>query len=362
MPFAGGPIEYVVTRSRGMLERDVSRIDRRLKRLLKESPLPGEVLSAFAGAGCTLDPDVAVQAMGGWKWRIATRGATYVVRDRGDHLLLSVERYPLVSGLIGRTGRASTRMSSAVRNHVFYATASARKRYLDRPSRKLINVGAGRWYVPGWKVIDYTADWYRYDPGFVDYPLDLTKKTRFPFEDDSVDLFYSEHVFEHFPDDVAVFAFAEIHRCLRPGGGFRIVVPDADVLYEKFADRDERFFSPWMNKYNATLTEAFILLVGYRETPLDEQAVERDFQALDEAAFFDRYTADLRYDYAKAGQHINWFNFDKMRSVLRSAGFEDVTLSSPQASRFPEIRGRRFDTRPHYSLHVDALKQPGRSG
>jgi len=362
MSSAGSAIDRFIKRSRGILESDVCQVDRRLKHLLKQSPLREELLSQFAALGCTLQPGSTVLSVGGWKWRIRGRRRTYVVRDRGDHLLVSRERVPAVSSLVGWTRRVLSRTSSTVRNQVFYATASARKRYVDRPTRKLINVGAGRWYVPDWRVIDYTGDWYRYGRRFVDYPLDLMTKTPFPFGDESVDLFYSEHVFEHFPNDVTAFTFAQMHRTLKRGGGFRIVVPDADLLWERYRHRDEHFFEPWMNRYNATLTEAFIILVGYREAPLDERAVERDFETLDRATFFDRYTTNLRYDYSRAGEHINWFNFEKMKRLLEDAGFGSVALSSPQQSRFPEIRGKGFDTRPHYSLHVDALKGPASSG
>jgi len=41
---------------------------------------------------------------------------------------------------------------------------------------------------------------------------------------------------------------------------------------------------------------------------------------------------------------------------LLGAGFTVVAHSEPQGSRFTQIRGPKFDTRPSYSLHVDAVK------
>jgi predicted SAM-dependent methyltransferase len=352
----GARIGNLARHARTFLENELFRIDPGLKRGLREHPLPETLRSAFAAHGHPLETTSAVVSASGWKWKIRSAGATYVVRNEGGHLSVSRERMPRLSQFIAKTLQVATKMFTAMRNRVFYVTAAVRKRYLDHPDKMMVNVGAGRWYVPGWKVVDYTGDWYRYGAGFVDYPLDLMKKGRFPFADESVDLFYSEHVFEHFPNDVAAFTFGELYRSLRSGGGVRIVVPDADILYAKFRARDERFFKPWMGSYNATLHEAFIVLVGFRDEPIDAGSVEHDFETLDEAAFFDRYTADLQYDYSRAGEHVNWFNFDKMRRMLHDAGFATVERSAPQSSRFPEIRGQRFDTRPHYSLHVDAVK------
>jgi hypothetical protein len=47
---------------------------------------------------------------------------------------------------------------------------------------------------------------------------------------------------------------------------------------------------------------------------------------------------------------------EKLARLLSDAGFASVELSSPQMSRFPETKGTKFDTRPTYSLHIDARK------
>lgn len=57
---------------------------------------------------------------------------------------------------------------------------------------------------------------------------------RLPFDDDAVDLVFSEYVFEHLPDPEA--ALAEIDRVLRPGGSFVVLVPNPDHYYARLAD------------------------------------------------------------------------------------------------------------------------------
>jgi predicted SAM-dependent methyltransferase len=361
-PLLGLPLGAALTVSarwhRRLLESERAHLDRRLRRQLKGRLLALDLKTAMAAVGCPVDDDATVEQASTWKWKVVDRRHAYVIRDEGDQLLVSRERAPHLSRLIDRAHSSSRESFQGIRDQAFYASALFRKRWTDRPGRLLINVGAGKWYQPGWKVIDHSGEWYRYSNHFVDYPLDLMKKERFPFAPGSVHLFYSEHVFEHFPDDVAAFTFREMHRSLAPGRGVRIVVPDADLLHERFRVRDQRFFQPWMDKYNVSMTGAFLLLFAFIDPPPDDAEVERDFEELERAAFFDRYASGLTYDYANAGEHINWFGFDKLERMLHDAGFAVVERSAPQQSRFPEIRGKRFDTRPHYSLHVDALK-PG---
>jgi len=354
--WAGVSLGSFTRLARSPLEVELFTADRKLKHLLKQGPISKIIADEFTAHGHHLDPRSAVVSSSGWKWRLRSGGRCYVIRDAKDRLEVSVERLPILGSLLSSTMAFVTGRMATASSRLFYAKAAFRKRHLDRPKKVLINVGAGKWYEPDWKVLDYSGSWYQYSEKFVDYPVDLMRMVPFPFDDRSVDLFYSEHVFEHFPNEVGAFSFREMYRSLKPGAGVRLVVPDADLLYEKFRMRDERFFEPWMEKYNATLPEAFVILVGYPEEPLRDEVVVRDFATLDKAVFFDRYTANLRYDYTRAGEHINWFNFEKMRQMLNAAGFGTVIRSSFQASRFPEIRGPRFDTRPHYSLHVDAIK------
>lgn len=63
---------------------------------------------------------------------------------------------------------------------------------------------------------------------------DLTR-TPYPFDDNSVDFFQSEDVFEHIPYAMLPAVFDEIFRILKPGALFRLSLPDyhCDVLYQR---------------------------------------------------------------------------------------------------------------------------------
>jgi GT2 family glycosyltransferase len=68
---------------------------------------------------------------------------------------------------------------------------------------------------------------------------DITNKH--PFDDNSVDIYQAEDVFEHIDYDQLEWIIKDIYRILKPGGLFRLSVPDyrCDVLYNRFI-RDEK--------------------------------------------------------------------------------------------------------------------------
>ena len=62
---------------------------------------------------------------------------------------------------------------------------------------------------------------------------DVTKKL--PLPDSCVDVFQSEDVFEHIPPEKLIAVINEIYRVLKPGGIFRLSLPDyrCDILYNR---------------------------------------------------------------------------------------------------------------------------------
>jgi hypothetical protein len=110
------------------------------------------------------------------------------------------------------------------------------------------------------------------------------------------------------------------------------------------------------------------------ETAAAEQ-IRRDYRDMSAEAFADHYTAIASREVQKhkAGNHINWFNYDKLAATLRETGFSEIYRSHPQGSRFKELRGEggwltlgdRFEIKrllgidtshPEESLFVEALK------
>ena len=113
-----------------------------------------------------------------------------------------------------------------------------KKRLLKpNPSKRRINIGGGKWYQPRWENVDFMDN-----DTFVDYQIDLRANVELPFQNDSVEIVFSSHCFEHISDENSLFTLCECYRVLAPGGTIRISVPDMDKAIEAFRRGDESFF------------------------------------------------------------------------------------------------------------------------
>lgn len=66
--------------------------------------------------------------------------------------------------------------------------------------------------------------------------FDVTEK--YPIPNDTIDAYQAEDVFEHIPYQYLVDAINEIYRILKPGGYFRLSVPD--YRFDEYANRVQR--------------------------------------------------------------------------------------------------------------------------
>jgi predicted SAM-dependent methyltransferase len=94
-----------------------------------------------------------------------------------------------------------------------------------------LHVGCGPNSKPGWVNIDF-------DQG-ADIRLDLREPL--PFPDNSVDMVYGEHFFEHLGLEEGTRFLGECLRVLRPGGRISLGVPNARFCMEDYVrgDRDD---------------------------------------------------------------------------------------------------------------------------
>ena len=72
--------------------------------------------------------------------------------------------------------------------------------------------------------VEYNSSNFRY--------MNLNK--RWSFEDNSVDVVYASHLFEHLSLKSAALFMKEAYRCLKQGGVIRIVVPDLYKISKKY--------------------------------------------------------------------------------------------------------------------------------
>ncbi len=246
----------------------------------------------------------------------------------------------------------------------------------DGAGHIMVNVGGGYFLRRGWKSLDHHSSSYPYKVSYLDCNFDLTSGEPFPFADDSVRFFYSQHALEHIPQEFCPHIFAEFHRCLAPGGAVRLCMPDFDKAYEAYRAGDGQFFAHYHGAGAGVPEKALIAMfaTGIVGTATPEE-VREWAGSMDKEAFADHCTGLVsRANHQNnRGNHINWWTYGKLERMFREVGFDDIQNSSPHQSRFDELRSdgtilglgrlfsldriQGFDTAdPHLSVYAEAVK------
>ena len=237
-------------------------------------------------------------------------------------------------------------------------------KFVDRKvdeQRLMINIGGGYYFRRHWRILDSRSEWYGFIKGAIDYEFDLLSGAPFPFASDSVYLFYSSHSLEHIPQEYCQHIFDEIFRCLRPGGAIRLTMPDFDLACEAFGRNSLDFF---VEPRGACIEERFLnFFATYVKERVRPEEVRERFRLMRREDLGDYYTRQVPRESQRkfTGNHINWWTYEKVHRMLDRAGFRDIYRSTPQGSRFSEMRGEGreggFDsTYPEMSLFVEAVK------
>jgi predicted SAM-dependent methyltransferase len=96
-----------------------------------------------------------------------------------------------------------------------------------------VHLGSGTNVLSGWINLDMITH-----PGVKYHDL----RNPLPFNNSSIDFFFSEHFFEHLTKNEGLKLLGEIHRCLVPGGISRITVPDLDVLVKCYVEDNITYY------------------------------------------------------------------------------------------------------------------------
>jgi predicted SAM-dependent methyltransferase len=188
----------------------------------------------------------------------------------------------------------------------------------------MVNLGAGPNRKEGW----LTADAFKAE---ADIYLNVCR--RFPFSDASVDVLYAEHMLEHIHVDKVRFVLSEARRVLKPGGMFRITVPDLEIHARNYVAKNEDFFRPIIDKY-----------MGRWDKNLDKYWLIRS----NGGAFMSR--AVQRFY-----RHRWMYDFETLSSCLREVGFKQCTKQSFGVSLVPAAGKLDRSDRAFETLYVDAV-------
>jgi predicted SAM-dependent methyltransferase len=243
----------------------------------------------------------------------------------------------------------------------------------ERPKTpRYINIGAGSFYHPYWHNVDTPNDFYKsIQREHIHIIHDLNSKQPLPFNNDTIKIAYISHVIEHLSNECVQFYFMEVNRCLQPGGFFRITCPDIDLEYDAYIRKDLSFYmwpTPWGSRcfsLEQRFLEHFatVLTFNHPETACHkytDEEIRSVFCKLpkEEALKFFVDQIPLGPKHSSPENHINWFNVNKVRGMLKNAGFDSVYESRYGQSKCQIMRNTQlFDsTAPDLSLYVECQK------
>ena len=193
-------------------------------------------------------------------------------------------------------------------------------RHLRAPRTGTVKVHLG----PGQK--NYLKGWINVDANIFTGKCDVWADLRnpLPFHTATVDAIYSHHVIEHLPDLES--HMAEVFRCLKPGGVYRLGGPNGDSAIRKFMENDSAWF------------------IGF---PDDRTSIGGRFENF----IFCRQ------------EHLTILTYSYLEEIMVKAGFRDMQLCKPiQETHYPalfqECLEKEFESDfevPH-TLLIEAVK------
>lgn len=253
-------------------------------------------------------------------------------------------------------------------------------------NKRFYNLGAGSFYHPYWTNIDYYSDWYSDNKktSMSGVHHDFMTLKELPIDRDSAEVVYSSHTVEHITDEAAQKMFDEAYRILKKDGVLRITTPNIDLEHRAFKDNDRDYFY-WVDNYSkkkeierinitkpmkqASIEQIFLYHFAGSVSELHgdgskERISDNGLRSLfSEKSFEDALNyctnkCNLEIQSRYPGNHINWWNPEKMTNMFKNVGFTKIFQSGFGQSFSPIMRDvRLFDnTHPKISLYMEAVK------
>ena len=183
-----------------------------------------------------------------------------------------------------------------------------------------VNMGCGSNPEQGWVNIDGSAA--------ADIQLFVEADTVLPFQANSVKAIFSEHFLEHIPLNVGRRFMNESFRVLKPGGIFRVVCPDLDVLASMITNKN----GDWKQ-----LAQIYENIGDFRPNELTCAA------------------QIINWSFYGHG-HCNLYNLEQLKKELENAGFTNVKRTPFGESSIADVAIEKRKGEAFYSLIVEAIK------
>ncbi len=189
-----------------------------------------------------------------------------------------------------------------------------------------LNLGASPiWFQEGWHVLDHKLS-ESTDTAIAGDALNIQ------LPDESCDIVFCSHVFEHIPHTRLPLVISEINRVLRPNGILRILTPDLAKVTKAYVEKDESFFKEALEEDESLRVDLGLggTLMNFIVSPGQDTAL------------FDRSLENFISGYA----HLYCYDYEMLQIIFERLGF------APKKSEFnkSEIEEMRVP------LHVSGLE------
>lgn len=107
---------------------------------------------------------------------------------------------------------------------------------------------------------DFGNDWDHIDISKEHRHIKSHDIINLPYNENSVDLIYSSHVFEYFDRSEAVEVLEKWKKVLKPGGILRLAVPDFEEMVKLYLQKDyplSKFLGPLFGKWGVNETNIY---------------------------------------------------------------------------------------------------------
>lgn len=171
-----------------------------------------------------------------------------------------------------------------------------------------LNIGASPiWSKPGWCILDHKLN------ESTDSAI-AGDASKIKLPDESCDIVFCSHVFEHIPHTQLPLVLSEINRILRPDGILRILTPDLALIAKAYVNKDEAFFQKAKEEDESLRTDLGFggMMMNFIVSPGQDTALlDRSLRK-----FIAGYAHLYSYDYAMLA-----IIMDKLGFLPRQAGF-----------------------------------------
>jgi len=239
-----------------------------------------------------------------------------------------------------------------------------------------LNLGCGKQKCPGWTRVNLSR---------ADININFETMDKLPIENNSCEVIFCGHLIEHLNDKTNQKLFQEVHRVLKRNGIFRIITPDFDLYKKYYFQNDIELFNQFTIKgkkqvpetkgYN--IAERFINQFMSWAKPNGKGKLRKNFYKISKEDFdlllqsnfnnlktqkdVEGYIQYIKQFLPKNHDnitflHINAFNYKRIKSFLKEAGFENIWKSKFKESKYNQLNTLNWDKFEDRSVFVECKK------